>query len=245
MNPDERSQLLTNGYVIVPGLLDSDVLDRASTEFDRVWELEQPRVSQHQLLKHAFFVELIEHPPIIERMRAVFGRQLQLLAYDLLRQGPRHEGLERKWHRDFAFRGDSPLAINVIVPLEEMTDERGPTRVVPGTHLGTRPPRGAEVNAPHPDEVAFHAKPGDAVLINGAIWHTGGINHTDGVRRGIFLYYGYWWLKRYDYETSLPWQAYLGASEQRLELLGVKQPEGDLHMYDPDPDAPEGPAGMP
>ena len=41
------------------------------------------------------------------------------------------------------------------------------------------------------------------------------------------------WLKRYEFEQALPWQALEGASEQRLRLLGVKMPDRDLHMYDP------------
>ena len=71
------------------------------------------------------------------------------------------------------------------------------------------------------------------MFINSAIWHTGGRNRSDGLRRGIYLYYGYWWLKRYESHEALPWQALQGASEQRLPLLGVKMPDRDIHMYDP------------
>jgi len=53
------------------------------------------------------------------------------------------------------------------------------------------------------------------------------------LRRGIYLYFGYWWLKRYEAETILPWQALAGASEQRLRLLGLKMPDRDIHQYDP------------
>ena len=46
-------------------------------------------------------MELIEHPPILDRHRAIFGNQVQLLQYDLLRQGPRNSAFpERSWHRD-------------------------------------------------------------------------------------------------------------------------------------------------
>jgi hypothetical protein len=31
----------------------------------------------------------------------------------------------------------------------------------------------------------------------------------------------------------LPWQAFENASEQRLQLLGLKPPGSSLHMYDP------------
>lgn len=180
------------------------------------------------------FIELIEHPPILERGRAVFGSQLQLLQYDLLRQGPNSTMPERSWHRDFSFPGERPLAINTIIMLDNMTEDRGPTRVIPGTHRGELFPPQDKINEPLPGEVAVYAEPGDGVFINAPIWHTGGRNKTDGTRRGIYIYYGYWWLKRYNFDKDLPWQALENASEQRLRLLGLKMPSEDLHMYKPD-----------
>ena len=78
------------------------------------------------------------------------------------------------------------------------------------------------------------ADAGDALFINSAIWHSGSRNQTDGLRRGIYLYYGYWWMKRYEMDQTLPWQALEGATESRLQLLGLRMPDRDLHMYDPD-----------
>jgi hypothetical protein len=233
ITPDEKAFFLEQGYLHVPNVLRDDHLQHVTAEFDRVWEIEKPRVNQHRLLKYQAFLDLIEHPPILERHRAIFGAQAQLLQYDLLRQGPHHQGKERSWHRDFTFPGDRPISINTIILLDNMTEDRGPTRIVPGSFRGERVPNEMECNAVLPDEVAVYAAPGDAVFINSAIWHTGGINHTDGLRRGIYMYYGYWWLKRYESEIQLPWQALDGASEQRLRLLGYKQPDWDIHMYSP------------
>ena len=232
--PDELAFFLEHGYFHAPGVLTGDQLEFIRSEFDRVWELEKPRVSQHQLLKHKTFIDLIELPAILERHHAVFGSQTQLLQYDLLRQGPHSTMKPRNWHRDFTFPGERPLAINTIIPLDEMTEERGPTRIVPGTHRGDAVPSKEQQYQELPDEVPLYAAPGDAVFINAAIWHTGGQNQTDGLRRGIYAYYGYWWLKRYEEDRELPWQAFEGASEQRLRLLGVKMPGKDIHMYEPD-----------
>ncbi|MCX6047804.1 MAG: phytanoyl-CoA dioxygenase family protein [Chloroflexi bacterium] len=233
ITPDEREFFLTHGYLHVPGVLSGDHLTLIQQEFDRVWELEKPRVNQHRLLKYQAFIDLIEHPPILDRHKAIFGHQVQLLQYDLLRQGPQSTRPERSWHRDFVFPGERPLSINTILMLNDMSEERGPTRVVPNTHLGEQLPPADQHNQPLPGEVAVHAAAGDAIFINGAIWHTGGRNGTDGLRRGIYLYYGYWWLKRYESEQTLPWQALENASEERLRLLGLKMPDGDIHQYDP------------
>ena len=130
------------------------------------------------------------------------------------------------------FPGDTPLSVNTILMLDPTGEEAGPTRVVPRSHRGTSQPAPEEAGRPHPEEAAVHCEPGDAIFINSAVWHTGGRNTGGGLRRGIYLYYGYWWLKRYESDRALPWQALEGASDLRLELLGIKNPGGpDLHQY--------------
>jgi phytanoyl-CoA dioxygenase PhyH len=232
--PEEKEFFLEHGYLHARGVLAGDHLATIRAEFDRVWEIEKPRVNQHRLLKYPVFIALIEHPPILDRHQAIFGRQVQLLQYDLLRQGPHSEASERHWHRDFSFPGERPLSINTILYLDDMTEAVGPTRVVPGSHRGEALPPPDRANEPLPGEVAVYAEAGDAVFINSAIWHTGGRNRGEGLRRGIYLYYGYWWLKRYESDEALPWQAFENASEQRLRLLGIQMPDRDIHMYAPD-----------
>lgn len=232
MTAEEKTHFLAQGYLHVRGVLTGDHLAHLRSEFDRVWDLEKPRVNQHQLLKYQPFINLIEHGPILGKHRSIFGDQVQLLQYDLLRQGPRSEAPERYWHRDFSFPGDRPIAINTILYLDDMTEETGPTLVVPGTHIGDASPAHAERGQSLPGEVAVHARAGDAVLINAAIWHSGGRNRGEGLRRAIYLYYGFWWLKRYESDQALPWQALAQASDQRLSLLGVRMPDPRFHMYE-------------
>jgi hypothetical protein len=235
LNQAEKEFFLDQGYLHIPGVLEGEYLQHIQSEFDRAWEIHQLRVSQHQLLQHKSFVDMIEHAPILDRHKAIFGSQVQLLQYDLLRQGPHSTANERSWHRDFTFPGERPLAINTIVMLNNMTEERGPTRVVPGSHRGEELPPRDKLKQPLANELVPHLAPGDAIFINGAIWHTGGRNNTDGLRHGIYMYYGYWWLKTYQPDMQLPWQAFEHASEQRLRLLGVKTPGSDIDMYAPDP----------
>lgn len=230
--PKEKALFLEHGYLHASGVVQGEHLEILQTEFDRVWDAENPKVNQHKLLKYPVFIDLIEHPPIVDRHRAIFGAQTQLLQYDFLRQGPASTAAERGWHRDFVFPGDRPLAINTILYLDDMDDMVGPTRVVPGSHRGEDLPTVRD--EPLPDEVALYARAGDAAFINGAIWHSGSCNRGQGLRRGIYLYYGYWWLKRYESEQTLPWQALENASSARLNLLGVKMPDRDIHQYRPD-----------
>src|SRR5947208_1286545 len=128
--PEEAAFFDKQGYLNVPQIMTGEILAALQAEFDRVWEAENKPVNQHKLLKHRAFIELIEYPPILDRLRAVFGSQTQLLAYDIGRQEPGHRGSERGWHRDFVVPGDWPLAINTLLYLDPMTEARGPTRDV-------------------------------------------------------------------------------------------------------------------
>jgi len=235
---EDKQSFLEQGYLHVPGVLTGDTLERYRNDFDRVWETEKPPVGSRKLLKHPSFLELIEHPAILNVHRSFFGKALQLIQYDLLRQGPQSSSADRAWHRDFTHPGDLPLSINTIVYFDDMDEEVGPTRVVPGTHKGDALPPPEHHHDPLPGEVPVYARAGDVVFINSAIWHTGGRNAGGGLRRGAYLYYGYWWLRPFsDTEPekyAVPWEALQGATPQRLELRGLKMPISDIHMYQPE-----------
>lgn len=219
------------GYLHAKNILNSAYVSFVRAEFDRIWELEPPPFTQFQLLKHKTFIDLIEYELVLSRIRAFFGVQTQLLQYALSRQDPLSSGPERSWQRDFTFPGERPLAICAFIPLDELNEERGPIRVIPGSQRGEELPDGAEKSQERPDEVTISAGPGDVVFINAATWYSNGVNRGPELRRGIALCYGYWWLKRFESDCALPWQAFENASEQRLQLLGVRMPSSNLYRY--------------
>ena len=126
----EKDFFLEHGYLAVEGVLAGAHLTAIQQAFDDVWEAEgNKHVTQHGLLKYRPFIDLIEHPPILDRHRAIVGNQVQLLQYDLLRQGPHNTAFpERSWHRDFVFPGERPLAINTILFIDDIRAATGPTR---------------------------------------------------------------------------------------------------------------------
>lgn len=229
----EHAQFLQEGYVVVADVVTGDHLTQLRDTFDQAWEAEKATgiVRPHKTLKYRPFVELLEYPPILDRMRAIFGDQAQLISYDLLRQGPKAKFPDRDWHRDFSFPGDRPLAVQTVLMLDDTTDTCGPTYGVPRSHLGEAVPALDEITTPLQGEVALSVKAGSAIFLNGALWHTGSRNESDHLRRGLYIYFGYWWLKPYFHDRPIPWEALDGASPQLMQILGVKQPDWDLHRY--------------
>ena len=228
---------IKNGYYLIKEIFNKNFLKIIKSHFIEIYEQENGKCSQHQLLKNDVFLNLIEYPNILNPMKFIFGSQIQLLQYDLLYQPPQNNGPFRNWHRDLSFPGQFPLSTNCIIYLEDMDEDIGPTYVVPGTHIGWLPEiKIKQKNIKLTNEIAINAEAGDMAIINSSILHSGSINKSKNKhRRNIYIYYGYWWLKRYKSELKLPWQCFNKASEQRLQLLGIKSPENaDLHIYEPD-----------
>jgi hypothetical protein len=82
------------------------------------------------------------------------------------------------WHRDpygSIPRGDEfqrPLAMNLLVYLQDLEADVGPLRVIPGSHRSGLVMDAAERARPHPEERLIYARAGDAVLIHNNLVHS-------------------------------------------------------------------------
>lgn len=222
-------QLDEDGYAIVRQALRQDEVAELRCEFDGLWHEHAGSVDQTKLLRSSPFIRLVEHPKLLTALRSVFGDQLQLLMYALRRHDGDDNLPERDWHRDFSFVCDRAVAVNALVYLDP-TAETGPTVAVPGSHRWRCLPGGRFKT--RDDEVPLPVDAGDIVLNDSTLWHSRGQNRSLQPRRVVILYFGYWWLKRYEADQVLPGQALENASPQRLQLLGLRMPGRDLHLYE-------------
>ena len=111
------------------------------------------------------------------------------------------------WHRDRWGRMPSgayerPLAFNAICYLQDLDDEYGPLRVLPGSHVEPIALAEEEIRKPHQDEQLIYMKAGDVVLTHNGLLHSGTPN-TSGRKRYFFsVYYNISWLKHTDTFTG-------------------------------------------
>lgn len=89
--------------------------------------------------------------------------------------------------------GSLPGQINCGYYLDELRDETGPIRVLPGSHRSSEPP--PDSHAYYPDEVAVYAQPGQAVLFDGWLWHHRSLNTSNQSRRVVLMCYQNAWMK--------------------------------------------------
>ncbi len=86
--------------------------------------------------------------------------------------------------------GDTPLLVNAIFALDDMTLENGATHVAPNSWTWDRG------RTPAPDEYARAVmSAGDAVLFRGDVIHGGGANNSKARRRALSISYCAGWLR--------------------------------------------------
>jgi hypothetical protein len=89
------------------------------------------------------------------------------------------------WHQDLQ-REFWPPALNLAIYLNTVTEQNGPTLVVPGTHMLPHPEFDRAV---YPKQTAILGPAGSLVVFFASVWHRGAANTTDHPRRALFCYF--------------------------------------------------------
>jgi phytanoyl-CoA hydroxylase len=145
------------GYIAVPDVLDGATLSRIRQQVaeicenarglethDGVYDLEpthRPDAPRVRRIKtpHAnfpFFRELAGYPPMLEILRRLLGPGVRLHGSKINLKAPGY-GSPVEWHQDWAFyphTNDDLLAVGVM--LDDVGEDNGAMRVLPGTHKG-------------------------------------------------------------------------------------------------------------
>ncbi len=184
----------------------------------------------HQLLEEDDrFSFLLDHAPVMSRMKALLGNCVQLHSATARMTEP--GAPDQSWHRDGPWPvdpdgtpfGSIPGQINCGYYLDELTMENGPIVIVPGSHRAPfKPPEGSPR---FPDEKYILAKPGQAIIFNGWLYHRGAANRSAQRRHVCLMCYQNAWMKSREPFTG-PRVTQLreqGTAEQKMLLGGVSQ----------------------
>lgn len=192
----EREALDNEGYVVLPNLIDDNLLARLRTAF----EAECKKDSHAPVVKEsgtrrindlancdAVFEVTYTHPRVLAAVYHVLRDEFrvgQIGGRDPL-LGFGRQGLHADWTA--RSKGEPFRIVTTILLLDDFTSENGATRVVPGTHklLGQPPKSFADPASRHPEQKVIVAKAGSVLVFNGHLWHSGTTNKSSSSRRVV------------------------------------------------------------
>jgi hypothetical protein len=234
MTPDQRTQFETNGFLSVPGALSGEALARvqaAAESAEETWRSDSSRLgARSDVLQQVqapieyddALLELLWHPTVFSLVRSALGDDVSMIDNDLFLTPPHTPRTHAEWHHDVGMPGvyhpKSLLMVKVFYLLTDVTDDMGPTQMVPGSHRWETTPGALE------PIVTMTGKAGDAYLFNGRIYHRAANNASDRWRKVLIYNYGHFWMKVWQgYEPSarLLDDARASGDPVRRQLLGL------------------------
>ena len=227
------------GFSIVPGLLAGERLARVRKAFDAaIDEMERrdlvifdPRLDPNDRNIRVnnlpdmdpVFMELLRDPTAVAIARALLGETMFVSNFTANMTTPGSASMNI--HSDQALCSPEPWndawMLNVIWCLDRVTPENGGTLFIPGSHryhtLADVPANGEGVLR------VLEAPAGAAIVLEGRVWHTSGLNTTHDERRALlFALYNRDFLRpQVNWEVLLSGETKARLTDEDRALLGM------------------------
>jgi len=215
--PREREQLVSDGFCIVPGVLDAGMLDslrrESSALLDQLTD-EQKRVQGGQGAWQPIpyvptvFSELISWPRALAALADLGFRSVRYLSGFIISREPRTKAAY--WHQDWMYWDEpesaDPLPVKVFLMyyLVDTAPANGCLRVIPGSHRRRYPQHeydghGTDIRYEDPDTSVKYADAagqidvpitaGDLLVGDSRVLHAPRANRTDQRRTVLTMWY--------------------------------------------------------
>ena len=269
-----KSDLDQFGYCILSNLLTIQQVKKLQECVPRQAKAEEERglhdqaqgasTSQYVYMlvnKGDIFLDLVQHPVILEMIEHVLGPEFLLSASDAIIAKP-GGGLmplhtDQWWMPPPAAEGAAQVRVgaikrfnrgstrtepgksisaaacaNVMWMVSDFTEENGGTRLVPRSHLYGEQP---DPSVPHKvKSIAGMGPAGTALVFDGRLWHATGSNVTRDARLGVITAYcGPQYRPMENYTLGARDDIVKSASPRLLSLLGFKIWDGYGKLDDP------------
>lgn len=245
----QKQALDEQGYVVLPGLMDDELLaalrhrvedlfaeegDNAGGEFKK-----EPgcRRLANLMNKGPLFERVLTTPMLLEGVAHVLGPQFKLSSMNVRSVNPYGEG--QPFHADMGAVADERgyWVCNTIWLLDDYTPTNGALRFIPQSHRFGRLPQAElpDLMAPHPDEVLLTAKAGDVMIMNAHAWHAGAANRTAQPRTSLHAFFARRDRPQQQYQKALirP-EVQARFSDQVRWLLALDDPHNDMVSLAPE-----------
>jgi ectoine hydroxylase-related dioxygenase (phytanoyl-CoA dioxygenase family) len=180
-------------------------------------------VALHVILNDDYFIEflgkLLKTDSFKSTLTNYFNGKFIMNSFTALNNLPNSPNFSAIVHRDIKFySGDVPLMINVLVMLDDFTEENGPTLILPYSHLFEEKPSDEYF---HENSIQVLGKKGDILFFNSNIWHCSSRNNTNEDRMALPITFSKSVIKQLlDYPRALGYDKINDFSEDLRQILG-------------------------
>ena len=113
--------------------------------------------------------------------------------------------------------GKYVVSMQVLVALDEQTQENGCSLVVPGSHLAGEYVEQSAID----DAIPIESEPGDVVIWDSRLWHGTKANDSGRTRWALIATFARWWLKQaFDIPRSMPEDIYEQLTDSQKAVMG-------------------------
>jgi hypothetical protein len=225
------TRIAEQGWALFPAQLKAPQLAAIVAEVERVYEIcrsvqvrngvaaNMDGTAHHILGYGGALDRFVDDLPLYETIEAHFAGKVIVLNAGAVLNPPNATAYTSRPHRDIrAFSPGYPLSLNMLVMLDDFTEENGATRLQPGSHLKAEMASDAEFAR---DAISITGKAGDIVLFDSLVVHAAAPNRSKASRRALTLCFGRPFMKpQMDWPRFLSAEAAAGLTARGRQLLG-------------------------
>ena len=180
-------------------------------------------VALHVILNNEFFIEfldkLLKNDEFKSTLTNYFGGKFIMNSFTALNNIPKSPNFSSIIHRDIKFySGDVPLMINVLIMLDDFTEENGPTLLLPYSHMFEDKPSDEYF---YENGIQVLGKKGDVLFFNSNVWHCSSRNETEEDRMAIPITFSKSMVKQLlDYPRALGYDNINKFNDDLKQVLG-------------------------
>ncbi len=228
---DHERALLENGWTLLPSIVPADFVARLARELDDVYVEQRPIQLRNGVGDHAdgtvhhlpcaggAFLELLEQEYAQTVLERYFQGPYILNTFGGLLNLPHDASYVGRVHRDQrTFSGDHHLMAQLLVMLDDFTEENGATYLLAGSHRSREKPSDDRFFR---DAERVIGPAGSIVVFDSNLWHAAGVNRSDRPRRALTLAFTRPFIKQQlDYPRTLGYERGESYSSALRQLLG-------------------------
>jgi ectoine hydroxylase-related dioxygenase (phytanoyl-CoA dioxygenase family) len=165
------------------------------------------------------YLECLRRYPIYEFIERYFGGKFILNSFGGAINTRDSVSYAQNVHRDIrSYSGHIPLLLNTLVMLDDFTADNGSTWLLSGSHKHEVKPAD-DYFKQHAEQALAPA--GSILMFNSNVWHAGGNNDTDQLRRSVTPMFSKPFLKQqFDYPRALGYAKADSYDEMLRQVIG-------------------------